>query len=278
MRRSNLALLILLLAGPVLEAAPPQFAADAKWVPIFTGVELAQLSAEQPRALKGHAVRIELKADGILFLATPGNGDKPGETDGQTTSQFFKAHKLQLAINAAPYGPVEQKAGSPRDVVGAHVSSGKLVSEAFGKYPALAITKENQARILEPPFDFTGVENAVGGFQIVLKNGKVQEGSKDLHPRTAAGISADGKYLIWLVVDGRQITSSLGGTTSEVGEWLSRLGANDGINLDGGGTTTLVTADEKGEPKVVNRPVHGGIPGQERVAGSHLGLYAKPLK
>lgn len=278
MPRSLLAVALILFPAGGLLADPPQFTAEPKWRPIFAGVELTDLATEKPRLLKGHAVRIDLTADGIRFLATPGNGDKPGETDGAKTTTFLKQHKLQVAINAAPFGPVEQKEGSPRDVVGVNVSRGKLVSEASGNYPALLLTNDNKAHIATPPFDFAGVETAVGGFQVVLKNGKVIDGKPDLHPRTAAGVTADGKHLIWLVIDGRQEDYSLGVTTGEVGEWLKALGCAEGINLDGGGTTTLVTEGANGEARIVNRPIHGGKPGEERVSASHLGVYAKPLK
>jgi hypothetical protein len=38
-----------------------------------------------------------------------------------------------------------------------------------------------------------------------------------------------------------------------------------------------VVAGADGAPRIVNRPVHGGIPGRERFSGCHLGLRAKPL-
>jgi N-methylhydantoinase A/oxoprolinase/acetone carboxylase beta subunit len=58
--------------------------------------------------------------------------------------------------------------------------------------------------------------------------------------------------------------------------WLKRLGADDAINLDGGGTTTMVVAGKDGKVEVVNRPIHLGIPGRERPSGSHLGIRVKP--
>jgi exopolysaccharide biosynthesis protein len=121
------------------------------------------------------------------------------------------------------------------------------------------------------------VYNAVAGFGIVLAGGETVATGKAVHPRTAAGISADGRYLYLLVIDGRQPGYSEGATTAEVGAWLKRLGASDGINLDGGGTTTLVFAGTDGQPKVVNRPIHAGVPGWQRVSASHLGVRARPL-
>ncbi|MBP7951729.1 MAG: phosphodiester glycosidase family protein, partial [Verrucomicrobiales bacterium] len=145
-------------------------------------------------------------------------------------------------------------------------------------YPALLITKDNRARIEGPPFrNLDNVWTAVCGFTIVLQKSKVIPGVEALHPRTAAGISADGRWLILLVVDGRQARYSGGAKTAEIGSWLLAMGCAEGINLDGGGTSTMVIEGRNG-PQILNRPIHAGIPGNERVAGSHLGLRAAPLR
>lgn len=68
------------------------------------------------------------------------------------------------------------------------------------------------------------------------------------HPRTMAGTDAGGK--IWLVVvDGRQPEHSVGMTLVELVALARRLGLRDAINLDGGGSTTMVVRGD-----VVNRP------------------------
>src|SRR5262245_32241146 len=223
--------------------------------------------------MRGHAVRIDLKAPGIDFLATPPMADQPAKTAGQKTSSFLTTHRCQLAINGAVFGPVRGEEGKEQTIAGLHVSRGKVVSKGNGKYDALLLSKKKEASVASPPFDLTDVHNAVGGFQSVLSHGKVPESRPDynsgaLHPRTAAGISADGRYLYLLVIDGRQREWSQGASIEEVGHWLKGLGAADGINLDGGGTTTLVIADGDGKPKVLNRPIHGNRPATERVAGS----------
>ena len=51
-------------------------------------------------------------------------------------------------------------------------------------------------------------------------------------------------------------------------------GAWDGINLDGGGSTTLVAAGADGLPDVLNVPVGNLLPGSERPVANHLGIYA----
>jgi exopolysaccharide biosynthesis protein len=66
---------------------------------------------------------------------------------------------------------------------------------------------------------------------------------KARNPRTAAGISRNGKRLILVVVDGRQKGYSDGMTLRELANLMLMLGARDAINLDGGGSSTLLYRD-----------------------------------
>jgi len=53
-------------------------------------------------------------------------------------------------------------------------------------------------------------------------------------------------------------------------------GGDNAINLDGGGSSTLVIQDPKtGRYKVMNSPIDGGIPGRERPVGNHFGIMSK---
>jgi exopolysaccharide biosynthesis protein len=118
----------------------------------------------------------------------------------------------------------------------------------------------------------------MAGFGVVLRNGAVTGKDDAMHPRTAAGIARDGRTLYLVVLDGRQPGYSEGVTTAEVGAWLKALGAWDGINLDGGGTSTMVIEDRARSARIINLPIHDGMPGRQRVAGSHLGLRARRLR
>lgn len=68
------------------------------------------------------------------------------------------------------------------------------------------------------------------------------------HPRTMFGVDRAGHA--WLVtVDGRQPDVSAGMTLLELQRLARRLGLTDALNLDGGGSTTMVIAGN-----IVNRP------------------------
>ena len=59
------------------------------------------------------------------------------------------------------------------------------------------------------------------------------------HPRTAAGVTRDGRTLLLVVVDGRQPGWSIGATLPELASLLIEAGAWTALNLDGGGSTTM---------------------------------------
>jgi phosphodiester glycosidase len=106
---------------------------------------------------------------------------------------------------------------------------------------------------------------AVGGRPVLLRDsvqvefdpGEGQAGfAATRHPRTAVGIARGGKRLLLVVVDGRQQRYSDGMSLPELASLLLALGARDAINLDGGGSTTLLYADpdSAGALRIANRP------------------------
>jgi exopolysaccharide biosynthesis protein len=86
------------------------------------------------------------------------------------------------------------------------------------------------------------------------------------HPRTAFGVRADGT-LVLLTVDGRQAEHSVGMSLPELAALLGDLGAVDAINLDGGGSTTMVVGG-----RTVNRP---SDPAGERENADALLLFPR---
>ncbi|GAA0932780.1 phosphodiester glycosidase family protein [Kribbella koreensis] len=108
-----------------------------------------------------------------------------------------------------------------------------------------------------------------GNFQLA-HDGKVPDDvpDADLAPRTAVGFTENGRRMVLLTVDGRA-TGSRGLSLKEMGQLMVGLGADDVLNLDGGGSSTML-ARSPGEaaPEVVNDPSDGG----ERLVPNGLGL------
>jgi len=103
----------------------------------------------------------------------------------------------------------------------------------------------------------TNVWDAIGGSPILVADGQRVVGTcttsfcSSRNPRTGAGVTANGKILM-VVVDGRQPKWSVGVSLPKFAAILRNLGAVSALNLDGGGSSTMVV---KGE--VVNRPSLG---------------------
>ena len=87
------------------------------------------------------------------------------------------------------------------------------------------------------------------------------------HPRTAVGIDADGRKLLILVVDGRS-QFSRGYTMVELADLMVALGAENAINLDGGGSSAMYTRNGSGAMGIVNEPSDGS----ERTVANAFGL------
>ncbi len=101
----------------------------------------------------------------------------------------------------------------------------------------------------------------IGGAPVLVQHGEVDvtaeaeaigpEMSLKRHPRTLIGW-AGGNRMLLLVCDGRQPTWSMGMTLPEAAQTMRDLGCVAALNLDGGGSSTLVAGG-----KVLNRPSDG---------------------
>ena len=126
-----------------------------------------------------------------------------------------------------------------------------------------------------------GFYTAVAGEVVLVRDGTnvlPRSGRPDANPRTAFGLSKDRRFVYLITIDGRQPGTSNGAYDHETAGWLLLLGAYDGINMDGGGSTTLVIENPTGVPIRLNRSSAVADSGRERTVGSHLGLFAKPLR
>jgi hypothetical protein len=202
--------------------------------------------------------------------------------------------------------------GDPQIPVGLVVSEGVLAAPPNPRYDALVFyAAENgavlpgepspgsmalagRAAIVSQDFAGTGgpdgpgfstgnrrIENAAGGFYKILEDGEptaqaLSQRGAARHPRSAAGISADGRYLYLLVIDGRR-PGSAGATELETALILKELGAAEALCFDGGGSSALALRQTNGSIRLLNKPVHGGIPGRERAVAVCLGIVMRSV-
>jgi len=113
------------------------------------------------------------------------------------------------------------------------------------------------------------IEQLIGGNTWLVQNGNVNQDNGDRHPRTSVGFNQDSTQLYMFVVDGRQPGLSVGMSYKELGDYMKTWGVHNGLNLDGGGSSTMVVRGS-----IVNSP--SDIGGERSVANSLLLISTAP--
>lgn len=259
-----------------------------------SGIRLAKLELEEPRILKINAVRISIRNSDLDFC-TARPDERAGQvmedapkvtisTRRQSVIEFMeevrrpkrrggRGKNMVLGVNSTAWGPWPPPKGNMyAGNQGLIVADGKLISPPRTDRAAFIIDKKRRCRIVNPTadFDISDVDYAVSGFAKVLSEG-VCSGDKTLHPRTGFGISKNGRYMIIVVVDGRQKGYSEGCTTKELAELMKYFGAWEGMNMDGGGSSSLVILDKKNKPVMLNHHAGGAV----RKIGCPFGFILK---
>jgi exopolysaccharide biosynthesis protein len=161
--------------------------------------------------------------------------------------------------------------------VGLTMFDGKLVSNTPREdWPILWVEGDRTVKIGRVPA--SGVpahaRQIVTGNGLVLINGAkppvpFKSNLPARHPRTVIGVDRAGTKLTILTLDGRRPGVSVGMNGDELADEMKQLGCWDAINLDGGGSTTLLMRDPAtGEFKLLNQPSDN----RERAVSSALGI------
>ena len=207
-------------------------------------------------------------------------GDRAGRNflmEGMTVSQFAEITGSRAAVNGGPFTPYRYfSPGQGQNPAGLFLSYGELLSPPAGQFAALVIKSDNQADIIRQNEVF---ENqpifALGGFQKLLASGSMVPEILGLDEskaaRTLLGLSEEKNRLYLVAVDGKIAGHSTGLTLTEAAELLSSLGVSEGMNMDGGGSTTMVLRNEEGKLKTVNRSSNLRGFG-ERIVATHIGI------
>lgn len=218
-----------------------------------------------------HVVTVDLTNPAIHLVVAPGTkepvADDPWETTLQRVSEVARREGLAVAVNGDFFmskniqwiagRKVPYFIGNEARVCGFAMSDGTLWS-ARDAEPSLVVHKDGTVTIgsfRTPPRDAWQI---VSGSTQIVTFGRNTGGHDPVAPRTAVGIDADGKKMVLLVVDGRRPEYSAGMSTADEADEMIRLGCHQALNLDGGGSSTMVLRDPAGASwNVINRPSDG---------------------
>ena len=172
----------------------------------------------------------------VLEVVRPGGPIRVGQTNVVHLAELRRAGETSI----------------PRDgaVLSGHGRAATALLDLWDRLGDGEVSKEALLRLdVEPD-----AVDSIGGSPILVRDGRRWYATDDRelyrfrHPRTVVGWTAAGDLLL-VTVDGRQPGYSEGMTMAEVADLMIGLGADEAINMDGGGSTSFVVNGD-----VVNRP------------------------
>jgi hypothetical protein len=221
--------------------------------------------------LRLHFARIDLTDPSVVVRVCPSGADPDGKGPWQTTLDTVRnvaqREGLALAVNGNLFFTrdamvvlgrhVPYTMGNWAQVHGWAMSDGRVWSSSRAD-ATLLVTADRRAHIGRferlPP----DARQAVSGSALLVAGGRQVGFNGDRAPRTAVGVNREGTRLVLLVVDGRRPEYSVGENFDELGAEMLRQGCSDALNLDGGGSSTMVAADPiSSEMRLINRPSDG---------------------
>ena len=197
-------------------------------------------SNEEPISL--FILKVDLnKKDITLSALMPNNQTVFGNqtVKGMAEARNNAGQKVLAAVNADFY----EGGGRPLGPVFINGEAIKTVYKQADTY-YFGIRKDDTPIIgvysQLPPADYVKLRDAVGGgVNAVVTNG-VPSNYKDTvkEPRTVIGYNGNVVYIG--VLDGRKPATSVGVTLDQLGQIMKSLGCQQALNLDGGGSSTMV--------------------------------------
>ncbi|XHS77760.1 phosphodiester glycosidase family protein [Burkholderiaceae bacterium UC74_6] len=198
-----------------------------------------------------HALRVDLQTPGVQVQLTP------QVEAGQTLPNMASVAGTLASVNASFF----TKTFTTRGLTVSHGEAWSGISEQQNS-PLIACNSQPRCVIqLHAPFELQpGWTEVVAGTPWLLDEGRQRTAIDDgicaylcakAHPRTAVGLDASGRWLYLVAAEGRR-GPVLGLTLTELSQVMHQLGAHNAVNLDGGGSTTMLLQGES----LVARPLN----------------------
>ncbi|MFZ3130566.1 MAG: phosphodiester glycosidase family protein, partial [Desulfosporosinus sp.] len=174
---------------------------------------------------------------------------------GERVSDLVKDTGAIAGINAGGFYDLDGR-GNGGYPDGITVHNGEIVHNSIGDKSTDMVAFDNNGQLIIGEMSAEDVkkkniQEGISFWPALIKDGQrgnFYNGEWGIAPRTAIGQKADGT-VIFVVIDGRQPTYSMGAQLSDLYNIFLKYDAVNAANLDGGSSTTLVY---KG--KVINKP------------------------
>ena len=233
---------------------PAQF----DWKPVFDGADYFCYE-NKSFPMRYHCVRIDLTTPNLQILSFPAEDSDYKKEDGKRskffigkrTGSFARKSGADIAINSSPFAGKNGKwdlyahVTRTRQIVGVHILDKKEFSPPLKQFCALLFKKDGdgwKATIIDSqtPETVADSDYAFGGFWTILRDEQKIPFKVETHDsRTGAGLSKDGTMLYLLIVEGEKVSMSEGLSYPECADVFLAMGADDAMQFDGGGSSSL---------------------------------------
>ena len=246
---------------------PEWFLESEKSEIIADGVEYKEFlyTDKSGKPYRAYALIIDPTKNSFL-MGSSGDGydyttDSPQTVADQMLAAKNNGYEIVAAVNADFFNM-----GGDNHPLGLTVKEGVLISKGNAGRAYFAITKDGKVEIGADgtAADETKLQTAVGGSDILVEDFIPRtfdmvnnDFNYTAHPRTLAGVREDGSVIL-AVIDGRQDKISNGASLERCALFMLSLGAKNAVNLDGGGSTCLIT-NRDGELVTHNSPSDGSL-------------------
>ncbi|WP_410512619.1 phosphodiester glycosidase family protein [Paenibacillus sp. BR2-3] len=209
-------------------------AEDSAQFPL-SGMNKSAYTPEDGSSTYSHANALYIYTDAWTALERPKNSSTtPTEVlvENGVITQISENAALPMAVPQGAY--ILRAHGLASKYVIAHTAVGQTVDSTY------SLISQTTQQTLDP----ASLQMMIGGHTILVDNGKAAAFSRSVssiggyRARTALGYSQDGRYVY--VIAGEKNDNSAGLSLSELQSFMTRIGVWKGLNLDGGGSTTMV--------------------------------------
>ena len=247
---------------------------------LFLGIVYQRKIYAKPRPYVANIVEIDLNNPKIIpFVSSTPTGSTDNKILAMTTSEFIQKHNLNLAINGSFFYPFTEStpwdfyphSGDAVNALGESISDRKRYGIPGEEWNVLCFSSSNIATIETKSCSPNRVRGIAGKELLLEQGNSTIDNNGGSYARSGVGINATGNKLWLVVVDGKQPFYSEGVTLKEFADLFISLGCDRALNLDGGGSSTLVM-QKSGDLDILNAPIHTKIPMRERPVANHLGF------
>lgn len=209
-------------------------ASDGTQFPL-AGVNKAAYNPEGGTSTYSHVNALYIYTDAWTALDRPKNSSTtPTEAlvENGVVTKISDGAALPMAVPKGAF--ILRGHGQAAKFMTEHLTVGQPVSSTY------SLVSKTTQQSLDP----ATLQMMIGGHTILVNNGKATAFSRSTssiggtRARTALGYSQDGRYVYVIAVE--KNGNSTGMSLTELQSFMSNIGVWKGLNLDGGGSTTMV--------------------------------------